>query len=158
MIVVQIILIFGYFWIFYQDYKERQVFWFLFPLVALLSGILLFDRMFVVAAITTICINLVLTCILIYVIYLYSKYKMKMTLNQTFSIGDALMLVALAFTFESEIFMVLLVFGLIFSLLLHLALKRFSKFSNVPLAGYLSLFFAASYIVIWFDNMYWISS
>jgi hypothetical protein len=55
----------------------------------------------------------------------------------------------LAFSFSSISFIILFVFGLIFSLVLHLLLKKKSKHSTVPLAGYLSLFFSIAYVSHW---------
>jgi hypothetical protein len=58
--------------------------------------------------------------------------------------------VALAFTFSSVSFLIVFVFGLIFSLVMHLSLKNRSEHKNVPLAGYLSMFFAITYMANWF--------
>jgi hypothetical protein len=44
---------------------------------------------------------------------------------------------------------VLFVFGLIFSLLIHIVIKKNSKFNTVPLAGYLCLFFTIAFIGQW---------
>ena len=45
-------------------------------------------------------------------------------------------------------FMIVFVFGLVGSLLLHLVLKK-SKSESVPLAGYMSVFFAFVYAAHW---------
>ncbi len=135
--------------IFYQDMKERQVYWFLFPVVALCTGILLYNNMFPELFYTTIIINMVFIIILLSVIFFYSKLKLKRSLSNTFGLGDGLLFFALAFTFSSVTFLVLFVFGLIFSLLIHIVLKKNSKFTTVPLAGYLSLFFAITYLGHW---------
>jgi len=63
--------------------------------------------------------------------------------------GDALLFFALAFSFSSASYLILFVFGLIFSLTLHLLLKHKSQHKNVPLAGYLSLFFSLAYFGHW---------
>lgn len=87
--------------------------------------------------------------VLILVIYLYSKIKLKTSITETFGLGDGLLFFALVFTFSSVSFLTLFVFGLIFSLLVHLVFKNRFKFKTVPLAGYLSLFFAIVYISHW---------
>lgn len=133
----------------YQDIKERQVYWFLFPIVALCSGILLYQNTFFQFFYTTIIINLVFVGLLIGVIYLYSKLKLKTSLSNTFGLGDGLLFLALAFSFSSVSFLILFVFGLVFSFVLHLFLKQRTKQETVPLAGYLSLFFAIAYISHW---------
>ncbi|MEM9680624.1 MAG: hypothetical protein AAF901_09895, partial [Bacteroidota bacterium] len=83
------------------------------------------------------------------VVLLYSNIKLKTSITKTFGLGDALLFLALAFTFANISFLVLFIFGLVFSLLLHVLLKHYSKFSTVPLAGYLSLFFAITYMAHW---------
>lgn len=136
-------------WVFYQDIKDRQVYWFFFPLIALCSGILLYNNMFFELFKTTLIINLVFVLFLILVILIYSKYKLKTTMSQAFGLGDMLLFFALTFTFSSVSFLVLFVFGLVFSLVLHLFAKSKSIHKTVPLAGYLSLFFAITYLAHW---------
>ncbi len=135
--------------VFWQDLKAREVYWFLFPIVALTSGILLFTKMFSELFYMTLVINISFVLILMLVIFVYSKIKLKVAIDQVFGLGDGLLFLALAFTFSSVSFLILFVFGLIFSLVLHLFLKNKSEHSTVPLAGYLSLFFSISYISHW---------
>ncbi len=133
----------------FQDTKERQVYWFLCPLVGLCAGILLYQNTLSQLFYATIVINLAFVLILMTVIFLYSKLKLKTSISNTFGLGDSLLFFALIFSFSSISFIVLFVFGLIFSLILHLLLKKNSKHHTVPLAGYLSLFFAIVYISNW---------
>ena len=135
--------------VFYQDVKTRLVYGFLFPIIALCSGLLLYNNVHPAVFKTTVMINLCFAVFLIMVVLAYSKLKLKISLNQTFGLGDALLFLALAFTFASITFLILFVFGLVFSLVLHLLLKSKSKHGNVPLAGYLSLFFAITYTGYW---------
>jgi len=135
--------------VFYQDIKERQVYWFLFPIIALCSGILLYNNMFTELLYTTIIVNILFVFILLLVVFLYSRIKLKTSISKTFGLGDGLLFVALAFTFSSVSFLILFVFGLIFSLLIHLAINKSSRFTTVPLAGYLSLFFVFAYMGHW---------
>ena len=71
-----------------------------------------------------------------------------MKLSDTIGLGDGLLFVALAFGFAPLTFMIVFVFGLVGSLLLHLVLKK-SKSESVPLAGYMSVFFALAYAAHW---------
>ncbi|WP_299363517.1 hypothetical protein [Winogradskyella sp.] len=136
--------------VFYQDVKERLVYWFLFPVIAICSGILLYNNMFYEAIKTTLIINFAFVLFLVLVVLGYSKFKLNTSISQTFGLGDTLLFFALAFTFSSISFLVLFVFGLIFSLTLHLLIKRRSvEHKTVPLAGYLSLFFAIAYVSHW---------
>lgn len=135
--------------VFLQDIKERLVYWFLFPIIAMCSGVLLYQNTFWELFYTTIFINLAFVSILIGVVFLYSKLKLKTALSNTFGLGDGLLFLALVFSFSSVTFLILFVFGLVFSLVLHLFLKRNKKQETVPLAGYLSLFFVIAYISHW---------
>ncbi len=134
-----------------QDIKERQVYWFLFPMIGLLSGVLLYQNLFPDLFYKTVLLNLAFVGILIAVVFLYSKLRLKTSVLNTFGLGDGLLFLALAFSFSSISFIILFVFGLVFSLVLHLVLKRKSKQTTVPLAGYLSLFFAITYLSHWVD-------
>lgn len=135
--------------VFIQDIKERQVYWFLFPIIGLCSGILLYLNTFFDVFYLTLLINLLFIVALIGVVSLYSWLKLKTSISNTFGLGDGLLFFALAFSFSSVSFFILFVFGLLFSLVLHLVLKKKSKQSTVPLAGYLSLFFAITYLSHW---------
>jgi len=94
LLLIKLLLIITLFFIFIQDLKERQVFWFLFPILGLCTGFLLYQN----------------------------------------ALPE----------------LVLPVFSLIFSLILHLFLSRNSTLKTVPLAGYMSLFFACVYTSNWF--------
>lgn len=128
--------------------KERKVYWFLFPLIGLLSGILLFQNTEKAIVISTILINFLYVSFLLCVILLYAKLKLKTSFTNVFGIGDLLLFLALTLTFSSISFIILLVFSLIFSLIIHLIFKEQKKLT-VPLAGYMSLFFAITYITHW---------
>ena len=132
-----------------QDVKERQVYWFWFPLVALCSGVLLYTNTIPEIFYYTVLINLAFVLILLAVVALYARLKLKTAVSNTFGLGDALLFIALVFTFYSVPFVVLFVFGLLFSLVLHLILKKRTVHKTVPLAGYLSLFFAVIYLLNW---------
>lgn len=132
-----------------QDTKERKVYWFLFPIIALCSGVLLYNNMLSHIFYLTIGINYVFVLLLMAIVFLYSKYKLKTSMKNTFGLGDGLLFFALTFTFSNISFLILFVFSLIFSLALHLILKKHSKFRTVPLAGYISLFFSITYLFHW---------
>lgn len=135
--------------IFYQDIKARKVYWFLFPIVAFCSAALLYKAMFLEVFVITVLVNTAFISILFLAIYAYSTVKLNTPIAETFGLGDALLFIALIFTFSSLSFAVIFVFGLLFSLLIHLVVKRRSKFTTVPLAGYLSLFFGITYVAYW---------
>ncbi|PWH83978.1 hypothetical protein DIS18_05370 [Algibacter marinivivus] len=136
--------------VFLQDIKERKVYWFLFPVIGICSGMLMYLNTFSQLFYTTVAINLIFVGLLIGVVFLYSRIKLKTSVSNTFGLGDGLLFLALAFSFFSVSFLILFVFGLLFSLVLHLFIKQRTKQETVPLAGYLSLFFAIAYISHWF--------
>lgn len=149
MILIKIILIITLGFIFVQDYKERQVFWFLFPLVGLCCGILFYNGTLPELFLTSVILNFAFIGILLLTVILYSRLVLKVNVSDAFGLGDALLFGGLVFSFSTVSFLVIFVFALAFSLITHLSLKRFSKIKSVPLAGYLSLFFGASYIAFW---------
>ncbi|NQX86675.1 MAG: hypothetical protein HRT67_12360 [Flavobacteriaceae bacterium] len=137
-------------WVFYQDIKARMVYWFLFPIIALCSGQLLYNHMALGLFKITLLINLIFVLFLILVVYVYAKIKLRTSIWNAFGLGDILLFFALTFTFSSISFLVLFIFGLIFALVLHICLRGKSKTAKtVPLAGYLSLFFALGYMAYW---------
>ena len=149
MIVLKIILIVLFALIFIQDYKERQVYWFLFPLVALCSGFLFYTSTLPELFLVSIALNSSFIIILLLVVVLYAKLVLKLKVSETFGLGDALLFMGLVFSFSTVSFLTIFVFALFFSLVIHVMLKKYSKLKTVPLAGYLSLFFGLSYIAFW---------
>ena len=135
--------------IFYQDLKERMVYWPLFLLVAISCGFLHYKNTYFEIFTISVLMNLVFISILLGVVYLYSNFKLKVGLNESIGIGDILLFVALSFSFSTISFIVIFVFSLIFSLALHLILKKRMTNKTVALAGNMSLFFALTYISYW---------
>lgn len=129
--------------IFFQDVKKQMVSWFLFPVTAVLFGILHFfsvnEYSFYIAVIT----NFLIILIVLSVLFLYSRFKLKEKfVNGSFGLGDLLFFLALCFAFPTLTFTILFVFSVLFSLVLHLFLKKKYKFTTVPLAGFMALFYA----------------
>jgi len=149
MIFFKITLIFLFLLIFYQDTKERLVWWFLFPLVGLVCGTLyVFETSFKLF-LYSVLFNSVFVLILLSVLFIYTKLKMKTPIRKTIGLGDVLLFLALTCTFSLISFVTLFVFSLILSLLLHLILSKIDLQKTVPLAGYMSLFFAITYLASW---------
>lgn len=149
MIILKIILVMTFILIFYQDFKERQVYWFLFPIFGLCSAILFYNSTLPELFYVSVGMNLIFISILLLVVFLYSKLKLKSKFSEVFGLGDVLLFIALIFSFSTLSFLIVFVFSLLFSLLMHFALKHYSKFQSVPLAGYMSLFFALTYLSDW---------
>lgn len=132
--------------ILYQDYKNRLVYWFLYPI----TGILVFAIQLHYIPIELVFVNSVLNIsfvtFLLAVCFIYLKLK-KMSFQNSFGMGDVLFFIFISFSFATVSFIVLFVFALLFSLVLHFVFKNKNQLKTVPLAGYMALFFAAVYIV-----------
>lgn len=135
--------------IFYQDLKERQVYWFLFPLFGICSAVLFYKNTLPELFYVSVGMNFIFISILLLIILLYSKLKLKSNFSETFGLGDVLLFVGLIFSFSTISFLVIFVFSLLFALATHLISKQYSKLQSVPLAGYISLFFGLAYIAYW---------
>ncbi|WP_299223882.1 hypothetical protein [uncultured Psychroserpens sp.] len=135
--------------VFYQDYRERQVYWFLFPLIALSCGLLFYNQTLPELFIVSVLLNGVFIGLLLLAAFCYSRLVLNIKFNEAFGLGDTLLFISLIFSFSTISFIVLFVFALVFSLIIHLILKSYSATTTVPLAGYLSLFFGVSYVALW---------
>jgi hypothetical protein len=63
-------------------------------------------------------------------------------INGSFGLGDVLFFIAICFSFPTVNFITIFVFAVFFSLAFFWTLKKRYHFSTVPLAGFMSLFFA----------------
>lgn len=165
--------------IFYQDQKERRVYTWLFGVLLISFMILHWQAVGTQIFGFTILINSGILLCLFLVLYGYVRLRLSGTpFLETFALGDVFFLIALAFGFSTLSFVTLLVFGLVFSLILHLLWHRIFNTKNevdsqnkfiknprlsqqmqatVPLAGYLSLFFTGVMLVHWlgfYDQLY----
>ncbi len=161
--------------IFYQDHKDRMVFWWLFVSVAIGLSILHIGRVGSLQYGIHIAFNTSIVLIMLLILKGYIKIRMQTArLQEVLGLGDIFFLFAIALGFSTVSFVTLLVFGLLFSLLTHfllqgryvsMLLQKHTQDSNnrstktVPLAGYLSIFFAGVLLVDWlglYDNLYMI--
>jgi hypothetical protein len=156
-ITLKIILIVTLLSILYQDIKEREVYWFLFPLVGISAGLLFYFNTLPELFLLTVSINLILVALMLVVLYAYIKLRLKLSFKETLGFGDILLFVMLALAFSNISFYVLFISALVFSLVLHLILNRNKKERDVPLAGYMSGFFMLVFLGFWsglIDNLY----
>lgn len=149
--IFRLLLIAVFLSIYRQDYKDRLVYWFLYLLVGILAFTVQLQYNNFYTALSHLVINLGLVLMMLVTCWGYSGLVLKMKfINGTFGSGDVQMLLFLCFTFSSVSFLVLLVFSLIFSFFLHLFMKNRTTHPTVPLAGYMSIFFAAIYLAAFF--------
>lgn len=150
MILIKLFLLISLLFVLIQDVKQREVYWFLFPVIAGLVAYLHYKEAIAPELFfSAIAINSLFVSILVFILFIYSKYKLKLQLNETFGLGDVLIFFALAFSFSTVSFLIIFIASLVFALVLHLTLKKKSSFSTVPLAGYISLFFGISFLGHW---------
>lgn len=157
-IALKILLILSLASILYQDIKERAVWWFLFPIFFIISGFLHFKESIFSLFFLNISFNFIAVVIIFFCSFLYSRFKMKVNfLQDAIGLGDLLFFFGLSLAFPTGSFAVILVFSLIFSLALHVALSGKQQIKTVPLAGYSSLFLICIYISHWtglYKNLY----
>lgn len=144
--ILKLLLMGVFFLVFFQDYKDRKVYWFLYPIIGILVFVLQMQTASMYPALINSGFNLVFISLLLLVCYAYAKLKLRQPLlKEVFGLGDVLFFVCIAFSFSIVSFLILFVFSLLFSLLLHFSLQYKQTEKTVPLAGYMSLFFGIVY-------------
>jgi hypothetical protein len=153
-IFLKLMLIAVFFLIFYQDYKDRLVYWFLYPTVGILGFCVQLYYFAWQSIIAESLVNLFFISTLLGISFLYAVFiSKKKFLNESIGIGDVFLFLAATVLFPIVTFGVLLIASLLFSLTIHAAIsyKKETK-TTVPLAGYMSLFFAFVYLISLFTT------
>jgi len=144
--VLKLLLVIVFIFIFVQDYKDRKVYWFLYPIIGILVFLIQLQSVSLYTSLTNLIFNLFFVSFLLLVCYLYATLKLQQhLLSEVFGLGDVLFFIFITFSFSMVSFFILFVFSLVFSLLLHLALQHRQTEKTVPLSGYMSLFFGVVY-------------
>jgi hypothetical protein len=147
----KVLLVVVFLIVFYQDYKDRFVYWFLYPLVGLLVFSIQIGSVTIFSALINVGLNLLFVFFFLVVSYLYSKTRLQPgSFREVLGEGDVLFFIFISFSFATVSFLVLFVFSLFFSLLLHLLFKYKNTDKTVPLAGYMALFFGSIYAISFF--------
>ncbi len=135
----KILLIGLLFYVFYEDVKERKVTLLLLFTLFVLGGLLnSYHHILELFLISTL-INLSVISAIIFILFLYSKFKLKAPLFDVFGVGDLLFFVFMAISFPVSTFLVLFSVSLIFSFVISIVFKE--KLKNlIPLAGLQALF------------------
>jgi len=148
-LLIKITLLCGFALIAFQDIKERQVYVFLFPIIALsCAGLSYLETTLHIFNISVL-MNGLFILLLMSVVVLYTKFKLKVKFSEAFGLGDVILFIALIFSFATVTFIIVFVFALLFSLITHVIFKKKTD-ASVPLAGYMSVFFGLTYIGYWF--------
>jgi len=150
MLILKIILLLSFGIILYQDVKERQVFWFLFPVVALCAGVLFYSGTMSELFLMAVLMNFAFVGFLLLAVFLYGRFRLKAPFLQVFGLGDVLFFFVVCCSFSTVSFIVVFICALFFSLVLHVCLSKGHRSDTVPLAGYMGLFFGLVHLGSWF--------
>lgn len=135
----------------FQDTKERAVYWWLFLSMAFFQGAAFFIQSIPVVYLTNIAINIGVIAFITLILFIYTKVKLKLSFfKSAFGFGDLCFLVALAVSFPTYTFVIILAASLIFSLVVSLITLKQKQ--TVPLAGFMSLFLGVIYLASWIMN------
>jgi hypothetical protein len=157
---IKIILLLSLSIIFYQDFKDRKVWVFLFPVMAFTGFFLFYRQTILEVFLYSAIINLSIVGILILINYLFARFVLKKKfLKEALGLGDILFFMAFAVSFPTIAFINFFVFSLLFTFVLQFLLKKIntSRYNNIPLAGCMSLFLMVVYTCHWlgfYDSIY----
>jgi len=128
----------------YQDIRDREVIWVLFPLLGTCLALTFGLQVGLSLYAMTILINLVLTSGVILLLWTVTTFLFKKPfLNVSFGLGDLLLFYMIALGFPTMTFVHLLVGSLLFSLVAFSLMKILLQTKTVPLAGLMGLFLMA---------------
>lgn len=152
-VVAKIILILLLGLIAFQDMKERKVLLLLLLFSGVLTGLLHFLNVASNVFLLTIATNCCIIAFIVFILSMYSKIKLKMSLKETFGSGDTLFFLCMAFGFPTATFLVLFSFSLFFSGSVYFLVRKNLTVQTVPLAGLQALFLGVVYLLSFFENV-----
>lgn len=135
-----------------QDFKQRLVFWFLFPVLALLFFLKNQQLSYLEVGLTDIALNFsIIVLILIYLKVFFSLRSKKWVkiIDNKIGLGDILFFAALAFLFPLINFFAFLWLSFIIIVLVYgsAILLKLKTSRSIPLAGILATFLIPIYII-----------
>lgn len=147
----KLILIIVFTTIFYQDFKSRMVYWFLYPVVGILAFAVQLYHVPLAIGLSNFGFNLLFVSLILGISFIYLRLR-KLAITAAIGLGDILFFAFITFTFSIVSFLVLFIFSLMFTVILHFVLSSKKEQQTVPLAGYMSLFFLVVYTITFFHN------
>lgn len=124
--------------VFYQDLRQREVLWILFPAICALATIYNWINLTWIDVLLS--LSFVAFLMIFLTLYLSLKFKKLIPIwKGFFSLGDILFIVAIIPLFSWMNYIYFFTFGTIAVLVLYLISLSFLKTKTVPYAGYLSL-------------------
>ena len=130
-VAMNILMIALLFWIFYEDIKDRKVTLLILLSVSVLGGFLHGKQQLLEVFFLTTLLNLAVVLLVIFVLFVYTKLKLKIALFEAFGLGDLLFFLCMAISFPTASFLVLfsasLIFSFVVSVVFQKQLKNFKK-------------------------------
>lgn len=144
MLLLQLFSVLGYGIMAYQDIRDREVSWVLFPLLGICMALTHSLQVGISVFTHTIMINLILTSCVLFLLWASTRFILKKPfLDVSFGLGDMLFLYVFALGFPTMTFVYLLVGSLLFSLVAFYLMKILLQTKTVPLAGLMGVFLMA---------------
>lgn len=143
---LKLLLIIVFAIVLFQDFKNRLVYWFLYPIIGILAFTIQLYNIPLEIALLNLGFNISFVALILGVSFLYIKFR-NLDFKNAIGLGDILFFVFISSTFSIVSFLILFVFALLFSLILHFVLNIKKEQQTVPLAGYMSLFFGVIYAI-----------
>lgn len=141
----------------FQDIKDHLVWWFLFPLYAIVGGALFYIASFQEIYVQMAGLNLFILLGYIGLLFMVIRYILKKSsFFKAIGLGDVLLWIALGLSFPTITFITILVFSSLFSLVLNKIIKSNQK-EGIPYAGFTAIFLIGLYITHWtgmYKNLY----
>jgi len=146
MILAKIFLIICIASIFYFDFKQRAVYWWLFLFLFILSCVLRISNSRFVDVIFDLGINTLILLFQLIVLQIYFSIRNKsnaLIINKAIGLGDILLFLSPAVFFSPFNFVLFLVISFAISLITHILLLQISRYykKTVPLAGFVSVIY-----------------
>ncbi|RXP46187.1 hypothetical protein EC396_14350 [Lutibacter sp. HS1-25] len=154
---IKILVLFVLATINYQDFKERKVYVGLFLLAFCMLTFLHYSEVNTIQFYTAIAINGSIVLSIMGVLYLYSKWVLKLEFKEAIGVGDFFFFAIIACAFPTGSFLVIFSSSLIGALCLFMIVKNKLKDKTIPLAGLQALFLGLLLITNWifnFTNLY----
>lgn len=150
-IFLYIAIYFTLFLIVYQDIKERQIWWFLPPLLLFF----LYCISFHTVPFINYQLSLFYLIFLLFFLFVYIRIRFKSfnLFKDFFGIGDLLVLLSIIPFFYFKEYIYFTTIATFISLILHYLPKLSNKNSSIPYAGYISIVFGIYLIIFLFTGI-----
>ena len=132
----------------FQDFKHREISWFLLPILFLISAIELYtsDRTVIEAFLSGLFVLFIL--LLTYLFYAAKHKSLRIDFADTLiGWGDILFFFAITPAFNFKNFSILFPLSLVFSLIAHLLVHKLDNAKSIPLVGWQSIFYSFALII-----------